>query len=582
MPQKQNDVEQSFSLSRISVDKDGPVDALAVEFRPSDPTDLEVNPQRVWVRTDSGDFHYTVDGVTIIRPGSNAVNPLLFGVRESSDDNTAAFNAAIKYAIDNGRKLEIPPGVFKVAGSLDVNGAVWMEGHPGTIISHVPDNDGIDLMVVTGVDAGKSIIGNMTLQGMRDGQENGRDLIRVPRGDYPLFYDLLLLTPKRDGVCLRPTSGFQWVENARFDNVKVQGGSVFIDGVLTPVTRDGFVIEVTGTVERTFVNQVTFINCETRSTYRHTARLENTSELNNTAQKISNIRFINTEFGAAPGDAAIIRLKGGPGVAPIENIYITDSAIENTEGERTGAAVQITGRMSGEFTLKNTISFGSVSKVTGYKNFPMWNIPDVSSQAYTPMLSSHEGVYLKERTGNLIAAAHADVMALIDGEVLDGYILDRTNFDHNRKWSGKMHTMGWGVYLDHGLNVNASAVEAQALSITEHCTTSGNITVTLDGTPFTVPLTAVNAAGDGSTPDQVADAIEAFTYTGFRTFRHGAQSVYFTKPDGLALTLTVDWGTTGANGTVALAQALRVTNTHISDGAELEVMVQRRIKETGF
>lgn len=355
--------------------------------------------------------------------------------------------------------------------------------------------------------------------------------------------------------------------------------------------RDGFHFELSGAATssfKPFINQVTMINCETRSVVRNTLNLTNTmtGAFASTAVKLSNFRIINNEFGAAKGADDIIRIQGGAGVAPIENISIEDSAIENTEAERTGAGILISGKMSGHFNVDNTIIFGSTEKVLGYDQFPHYFYRDVGSSAYVPVYSSHDALYKKERTISLASGgATADVHHLVAGEIIEGYVLDRYNASDNATWFNKFTTSGKSVPVQtSGNNIVMSVVNGRSLFISGNTlgnamTTSGNLTITIDSTPFNVPLDATIH----TTPDVIATAVSKFTFTGFRALRAGTQSVVFSRVDGALPVVSVNYGTTGITGNLSLdadnIKLLRVANTHINTPAILEVLMKRAVKE---
>lgn len=112
---------------------------------------------------------------------------------------------------------------------------------------------------------------------------------------------------------------------------------------------------------------------------------------------------------------------------------------------------------------------------------------------------------------------------------------------------------GWGVEITGKMsgnirldnNILFGLQPSKILQITKPCTTSGNITITIDGTGaadvYTVPVTTA-----ANTPALVADVIAAYTYTNtHRATRSGVQGVTFWESDEVQFTFTVDFGTTG-------------------------------------
>lgn len=497
-----------------------------------------------------------------------------FGAREGAADNTAALNAAFLSAKNTRRPVVIPAKNFRVKGKLLIEN-ITVEADGATFI-HVPDNDNTDCIEIVGANGGRTKIEGLTIRGMQDGHEYGRDAIRLAKGDYVQLMDITVINIKRDAFNARPTSSQQWVENLIIENFKVQGGEVYVDGVLTPVTRDGFHFELSGSATYTFMNQLTFINCETRSVYRYPWLFQNDITHNNTAQKISNVRIINCEVSGAPAPYALIKIQGSPGVAPIENINIEDCAVEDTTGGRTGPAIEITGKMSGLFRFENDIIYGTAAKIEGYELFPHVYIRDINAAAYVPIVNSHEGVQKKTRTGTIAAAGgNADVHMLADGEVLEIEVIERYN---NSAFYGFFKTYHKANLVELGaLNLDAKIVQGKSLYITSRATANGNISIVLDGTTFNVPITTAN----GATPDQVADVIAAYNFTGFRALRMNTQTIAFSKADETVPTLAATFAATGVNGTISDVSLLRIINTHASTNTDFEVLIKRLVKDTG-
>lgn len=274
-------------------------------------------------------------------------------ITNTNAQTTSALNAAAIAAAAAKKMLVLTPGkVYKTEGTWNLGTTspnapigIVVEAY-GATIEHYPLDDNTDAVAIIGTNSIRTTVRGLTVKGMQNGHTFGRDGIRIGKGDYPLLEEVLIENVKRDGVQIRPTVTSNWVENYTFNRVKVQTAG-----------RDGFHFELTGAATDTFINQGSMDNCETRSIARHPLMLENNTTASS-AQKISCLEVNNMEFGCSPGAEAIIRLKGGSGVATIENINIRGSAVEETSGKRSGWAIECTGKMSGAITFNNNIVFG--------------------------------------------------------------------------------------------------------------------------------------------------------------------------------------------------------------------------------
>jgi hypothetical protein len=599
-----------------------------------------------------------------------------FGADNAGNTNaqtTAALNAAAIAAAAAKKPLVLTPGkVYKTEGTWNLGTSaapigIVVIGY-GATIEHYPLDDNSDCIAIIGTNSVRTIILGLLIKGQQNGHTFGRCGIRLGKGDYPTIEDVQIENFKQDGFQIRPTVTSHWVENYSLNRVKIQTAG-----------RDGFHFELAGAVTDTFINQGSMDNCETRSIARHTLMLENSTSVSS-AQKISCLEVNNMEFGCSPGSEAIIRLKGGAGVATIENINIRGSAVEETSGKRSGWAMECTGKMSGAITLNNNIIFGqqpakelfintpcttngnititidgtgtanvytvpittaantpalvadviatfdynnpasthrctrsgvqsatfwetdevqftftvdfgttgvtadiiTPGKIKGDRYFPMGWVQDVNSSAPIQLYSSHMPLKERPRTGTLVAATGgagtggtADVYVLADGEINEGWVIERYN---SSTWKAAFQTFHKTVdtlYAPTNLTVMTAA--GQGLFISTACTANGSITVTLDTVNvFVIPLTAVAHY----TPDLVADAISRFTFTGYRVLRYNTQSVAFTKADGAAPTIGVTYGTTGAAGSTSAQTLLRIRNDHASSPTDFEVPIRRAVKES--
>jgi hypothetical protein len=357
--------------------------------------------------------------------------------------------------------------------------------------------------------------------------------------------------------------------------------------------RDGFHFEIAGAATGTFINQGTLKNCESRTTPRHALMIQNDSVNASSAQKISAFEFINCEFAAADGPHDIVRFQGSPGDGTsvntplIENMVFRGCTIECTSQpspKRLAAGIFATGRMAGLLKLENTIIYGTTSFVVGVDLFDKFDVANLNTSAPVPHYESHQGLYWKYRSATTLAQnAHVDVISLQDGEVLSVDVLERYNNNpaHNLGHYAYGRTAGWGAYQLVEQGVDMTTADGFGVFIKAKCGqgsgVDGNIVVTLDGTPFNVPVTTA----DQYTPDRVAKALGEFTYTGYRALWNGKQSVLFTRASSTALaTFSINYGTTGVDGTDAAAKALRITNLSATS-AVLETMIQRVVKEAG-
>lgn len=244
-----------------------------------------------------------------------------------------------------------------------------------------------------------------------------------------------------------------------------------------------------------------------------------------------------------------------------------------------------------EVQLTLTVDFGTTGvtgdiitpgKIKGDRYFPMGWVQDVNSSAPIPLYSSHMPLKERPRTGTLAAATGgagtggtADVYVLADGEINEGWVIERYN---SSTWKAAFQTFHKTVdtlYTPTNLTVMTAA--GQGLFISARCSTNGSLTITLDTVNvFVIPLTAVAH----NTPDLVADAIDRFTFTGYRVLRYNTQSVAFTKEDGTAPTLSILHGTTGVTSSITAQTLLRIRNDHASSPTDFEVPIRRAVKET--
>lgn len=303
---------------------------------------------------------------------------------DGSVECSAEINSMATQANDTGQTLFIPAGIYKVKDEIIFRNII-VEAEFGSIFEHHPVDHLTDCVRIIGSKAGRSKLKNLTLK-RAAGNTFGQDLLRVEKGDYVTLEDVYVENSKRDGVHVVAGGSFDWIENLVMHNVKVQDAG-----------RDGFgftIVSGTGEQER-FINQVDMIECETRSAKRHALRMENLNTGNN-AIKMSNFRFMNCEFHAAPSVYDLIRIKGQPASgnsACIENLSFYNCAVEETSQGRRGRAIHISGRMQGKFEFKNSIMFGVIvpaPTVTQSANSGSTLAPDTYYVSYAWVMDTGE------------------------------------------------------------------------------------------------------------------------------------------------------------------------------------------------
>lgn len=246
--------------------------------------------------------------------------------------------------------------------------------------------------------------------------------------------------------------------------------------VISFIGRDGFHFEVAGAWSgsfKPFINQVTLSNCETRSSTRHALMLLNTITGGTNANKLSCFTITgDTELAGEKGPHALVRLQAD--TQPIENISFDGCAVENTNSERTGAGIEVTGNCSGMFRFENSVIFGTGSKVLGYDQFPHYFVRDINSSAYSPVYNSHAGISKKVRTAALIQNGAEDVHTLVDGEWLEVLVTDQNNGSNNKTWFARATVIGRQVMVsasNFNLNVTITEVSGQLRVTNTHATT---------------------------------------------------------------------------------------------------------------
>lgn len=348
---------------------------------------------------------------------------------DGSTDFTAALTSIFASSVAsgtapiNGNRL-----TTKVTTSLTTSAGMRIRN---LYLDHYPANDTTDLFTIVGGDYSPSFdavrIENSVFRGLQGGATNGRDLIRINRGDHIQIKNVLCNTPKRDGVHIEPDANSHWVENLTMENVKVR----------TP-GRHAFNFYLPDTLTSVFINQTTMIECESRAAVGSALNIQSDSIVAST-NKISAFSAINCEFGVNGANAtAIVNIQGPASVGSVENIRIVDAAIEDTTNSRTGVGVSISGRCTGSFQLKNSIIFGtSGGRITGHTLFGWYEVDTGSSS--DNIFRSHSGIASKYRTASLIQNATENADWILNAsEILHVYAGDRFS---TWAWRGE-----WTVY----------------------------------------------------------------------------------------------------------------------------------------
>lgn len=391
----------------------------------------------------------------------------MFGARGNGATNDSVqVQGAVDFATQFGLDLDGAGLTYVTVSSISIITGAKLTN---AVFDHRPNNMVTDCLVLAGSTAAntfKSIrLTSVTVKGRQSGTVNGRHGISIIRGDQIQLTDVFILTPVLDGVHVEGAANFDWVENLTLQNVKVQSPG-----------RDGFNFTVLDGLTDVFINQVSLIQCETRSAVRYTeyAWCRNTGLA---ANKISNFSHINCELSGASGTAAaLVKLEGPASGGSIENFRYVDTAIEDTAAGRTGPGIEVTGRCTGKLIVDNCILYGmSGLPVSGYALFAFYEIydGDVNSIIYR----SHQGIIQRYRTAALVTGGTENCnYALRDGEILKLYVLERYN---NGAWRGE-----WTVFdTDHIFEIVANNVTLSIVTVGP-----SNFIAITNTSPTTTPL----------------------------------------------------------------------------------------------
>lgn len=362
-----------------------------------------------------------------------------FGVKGDGSDETAPWTAVFaSAAASSNAPINGYRRSSKITGALTVS--VGVSGK-NLYLDHYPADNTTDLLTVNGGDYSPNFdvirLEDCRLRAQQGGSTNGRDLIRINRGDHIQLKNVLLAKPVRDGLHTEPDTSGHWVENLTLENVKVQSAG-----------RDAFRFEVPDTLTNVFANQISLIECESRGALGSALSLV----CNNTvaaANKISGVTSLNCEFGCSGAvSTPIINIQGPASGGSVENVWFNACAVEDTASARTGFGILVSGRVTGSFSYRNGVIFGTGGgRISGHDLFP-WFEADTGSSSDN-IFRSHAGIAKKYRTASLAqnATENADYKLNIS-EVLLITALNRFS------------SSGWkGAWLVHGQQTPLALVE---------------------------------------------------------------------------------------------------------------------------
>lgn len=359
-------------------------------------------------------------------------------------NNSADDTAAIQKALAVSQDIWSPNGIARVSGTLNMNTHTWTAAS-GSEIHHYPSNDTTDCVVITGANNGKTSLRGLTIRGLQGGSTFGRDLLTVNKGDYVVIENVSVFNAKRDCFHAEPAASFFWIENLCLINVKCQVAG-----------RDCFHYELPPTFTDVFINQITHLNCESRTAERHALYIGNGSSVNQDT-KISVVSIINGEYSCRGFSTANALVKIETlGTSPIESVKFDYTTVEDVTNSHTGWGVEIVGSaFKGKFTWEGGIVFGATNFITGYDKFPQYQLNDYGGNRI-PLLVSNQGIRTKYRTATLAQNASEDVYTMTSGELIKGYVIDRFN---NGTWRAEF--TAWG-----GTNNTVNVISSNGVTVT--------------------------------------------------------------------------------------------------------------------
>lgn len=397
---------------------------------------------------------------------SGVVYPQQFG--DVFTTNYAANRDLIQQAADYAKQtkstLYFPAGIYKISKTLSFE-LINVDAAFGAEIWHFPDTNNEDCIVVTGADKSRTKIQNLAIKGQQDGHTFGRHLLTIQKGDYITIQDVYIEDSVKDGVHITCGGSYSWLENLLFINVRVQDAG-----------QDAFQFIIGANITEVFINQVTLINCESRNAVRHTLSMINLST-GSSSIKLSCFRFINCEFAGLASSEPLVKIQANEGVgASIENVAFIDSVVEQRESNRTGAAIQIAGKMQGLFSFENSNTYGTTGgRIIGYEKFPHYHIRDINSGG-VPLLTSYSGIYRRHRTASLIQNAYEDTLPVTAGDIFKGYVYDSENTGSHRSEFTIFH--GTQIHPLYSQNVTVTLVSGK-IRVTNNSAASTKIDVVL-------------------------------------------------------------------------------------------------------
>jgi hypothetical protein len=280
--------------------------------------------------------------------GSKARNVMDYGAVGNGVTNDApAFQTAFNATPENG--VVIVPGTnafYRINSTIRLPASRSLRGFGWPILELNNKNSAVDLLIVeSGLYDDQyfgAVIDGILLRANASGR--GRDLIRINGGDHVKLSDLRLLMAGRDGIHIEPNEADSWTENFHAERVYVDS-----------CRRDAFNI-TTSNFSGVFINQSTFIQCESRSAGRYALALINND--NKGEAKISALNWFNGELDATGGSAADVVFLQSTAGRPVEHIIFENCAIEDMNEAHSGHAIGISGSNVGPVATFLCISFG--------------------------------------------------------------------------------------------------------------------------------------------------------------------------------------------------------------------------------
>lgn len=116
--------DHSYKSQQFSRGNSTETNSMSVEFRPSDPTDMVNNPERVWINTVNDSFTWTMNGVDFNSLTQSFIDVKSYPYHAKGDgvtDDTTAIQAAINYGFIHNIPV-IAVGTFKITSKIVIKG----------------------------------------------------------------------------------------------------------------------------------------------------------------------------------------------------------------------------------------------------------------------------------------------------------------------------------------------------------------------------------------------------------------------------------------------------------------------------